>query len=203
MPLFERPADKSGVYVESTRAIFVRGRRLGVGTVRRLQDVVVALLAGMGMTSVEIAKLRPIVARQVRNINQRDGRCSEDEALRWIAMAVSLRHGPRWLWEVRDGVVALLLALGMDVEDAAAVMRIPRTAGAIRPMIHRLPSPIASRVSLAAFNAIQEVKPLLDAERARRDAEPPKRIPRRSATTQRRPRTIAMVEAPASVAAVA
>jgi hypothetical protein len=201
MPLFEL-TDRSGAYVESLRLVFRRGKRLDMGTVSRLQDVVVTLLMGLGMTSVEIARIKPIVARQVRNVLARDGRRTEDEAIRDLALAVSLRWGPRWLVEVRDAPAQLLVAMGADVEDVARVLRLPRSQGMIRFMAYRLPAPIASRVSLAAHNAIQSAKPLLDSERTRRETEPPKRIPRRR-TTERRPRTLAMAGAPEPIAAVA
>jgi hypothetical protein len=146
----------------------------------------------MGMPARHIASVRAITARQVRNVQKRDGALTEDAALRRIAMAVSLRHGPRWLVEVRDSVVALLLALQMDSEDVPRTLSWPRQESNVQHRIGRIPASVASRVSLAAHYAVVAVRPLLDAERTRRETEPRKRRPRRQPTAQR-PRTIAMV----------
>jgi hypothetical protein len=166
MPLFELN-DRAGVHLEADRPVFRRGHRLDRPTVRRLHDVASALLMSMGMTSVEIAKLRPVTPRQLRNVLARDGRRDEDEAIRALAVAVALQYGERWLVGVRDGLAHLLLSLGMDVEDAAAVLKLHRHPVCIRQRIGGIPPAIASRISLAAWNALQTVRPTLDAERAR------------------------------------
>jgi hypothetical protein len=203
MPLFERSADKSGVHVEAIHEVFKRGVRLDRDVVVRLQGQLYTVLATLGMDSTEISRVPTACSRQIRNVLYRDGETSSDEAMRRLALECALR-GEHWTRRVRDAACGLLVAIGMDVEDVASVLRVHKRPVLVRQRIASLHPKVVSQASAGAWRVRREIEPLIPAERARRDAaalEP--KPPSRRRRYPRRPMTLAMAGAPEPVAAVA
>jgi hypothetical protein len=169
VPVFVLSKSESGVHIESTRPVFRRGVRLDRPTARRLRDQVYIMLSSLGLESGEIASLSPLCPRQIRNIVNRASELTTDEALRGLATACALKGDHRrWRRHVRDAVCLFLVSLGMDVEDAAQVLKFHACEANVRQRIGGVPPEIASAVSGGAWRALQAIKPDLDRERARR-----------------------------------
>jgi hypothetical protein len=71
MPMFERTGARTGegVYLDSCREVFRRGRRLDPATHRRMRDLCIVFLKDLGCDFEDISKIlsMPLGARQCRN----------------------------------------------------------------------------------------------------------------------------------------
>jgi hypothetical protein len=68
MPTFEKArSPEEGAYREATRPVFRRGKRLDEVTVRRVRDIMIVALHGLGCDSEDVGSVFGITGRQVRN----------------------------------------------------------------------------------------------------------------------------------------
>ena len=157
---------QEGIYLEPGTIVFPRGVRLEAGTARRLRDIAVAMLAGMGLEAGEIARVRPCCARQVRNILTALEHPTSRQSIATMALTAVVRHG-EWIRRIRGSLCGLLADEGADPEDIATVLgMIPRNAASVRWRLAAMPPRVASRASLAGRRAVQAVT-TAQVERAR------------------------------------
>jgi hypothetical protein len=109
-----------GQYIEAARTVFKRGERLDDRTRRRMRGVLMGLMTGMGMNSLEIASMTGGCARQCRNVLRASGHPESHVALQSMALAAVARKGD-WVRRVRNGLIAMMADLGAHPDDIALV----------------------------------------------------------------------------------
>src|SRR4051794_33216110 len=100
MPFFSHN-DGSEVYIEADRDVFKCGKRIDRAITARLRDVCLGFSTGIGMSSVDIGKLRTLGARQAMNVLRSANYPESHVAIADMALRATVRD-QSWIHRLRN-----------------------------------------------------------------------------------------------------